>query len=113
MMFLKTVRELAFGQAVQDFDEALSELVERVNEHQKPGTFQLTMKFEPKRGQVIVEYDVKVKAPDKDRMATIMFVQDDGTLGRRDPRQPELPFVVGEEPAVEDDGGEAEEANNG
>lgn len=91
--FIKTVSDLAWGEAVTDYDQALRDLVEAVKEHQKPGTLQITLKFIPEgNAQITIEDSYKVVRPDKDRMKTIMFVQRDGSLGKRDPRQPELPF---------------------
>lgn len=94
-MFIKTVSELAYGEAVTDFDAAIVDLIAAVQEHQKPGSFTLMLKFIPQgigSTQVVIEDGYKVVTPEKDRMKTVMFVQRDGTLGRRDPRQPELPF---------------------
>lgn len=123
--FMIVLGELAYGEAVADFDEAWAELVAGVVLQQKPGEMQVTLRVSPEGGQVVIDYGYKLKVPQKDFMKTIMYQQKDGTLGRRDPRQPELPSFgapiivqpglahgLGEE-QVDAETGEIKEANNG
>lgn len=57
-MFIKTVSELAYGEAVGDFDSAIMDLIAAVQLHQKAGSFTLTLKFLPQgpgSAQVLIE----------------------------------------------------------
>lgn len=111
MSFIKTVSELAWGEAVGDYDEALRELSQAVKEHQKAGTLSITLKLTPLGGdQVQIDDSYKVTKPEKDRVKTITFVQRDGSLSRRDPRQPELPM---REVARNEPDSAVKEASNG
>lgn len=104
-MFIKLITELEYGQAVCDFDEAVRTVIAAVSEHQKPGALTIKLKFVPQGmgDQVTVEDSYKVERPERDRMKTIMYVQRDGGLSRRDPRQPELPLAetLAEEAALD------------
>lgn len=93
MGFIKLASELAYGQSVQEWDDAVAEIVAACREHQKDGELVIKFKFTPdKGGQILILDSFKASIPEADRMKTIMFVQRDGSLGRRDPRQPELPM---------------------
>ena len=109
-MFIKTVSELAYGGAVGEYDAALRDLVAACIETRKGGTFTLTLKVEPDRAggtQVTVSDAFKVSRPEHDRLNTIFYVQRDGSLGRRDPRQPELPMrEVARETRIDTETGE-------
>lgn len=91
--FIKLASELAYGASVQEWDEAVAEIVAGCRAHQKDGELVLKLRFVPdKGGQILILDSFKASVPQADRMKTIMFVQRDGSLGRRDPRQPELPM---------------------
>jgi len=93
MGFIKLASELAYGASVQEWDAAVDEIVAACRQHQKDGELVLKFRFSPdKGGQILVLDSFKASIPEADRMKTIMYVQRDGSLGRRDPRQPELPM---------------------
>lgn len=93
MAFLTTIAELAYGEAVAEYDTAINEMALAVKEHQKPGTMTIVLKFLPKGGdQIEVVDSYKVSKPEHGRQSTITYVQRDGSLSRRDPRQPVLPL---------------------
>lgn len=43
MSFIKTISELAWGEAVGEYDEALREVAQAVKEFQKAGQIQITL----------------------------------------------------------------------
>lgn len=79
-----------------ELSEALQELVAAVAEHGKGGTLTLTVKVGPLKGamygQLVVLDEVKVKAPEGERGASLFFEDGSGNLSRSNPRQPELPL---------------------
>lgn len=77
-----------------ELSDALADVARAVSEHGKAGSLTLTVKLKPSKidGAVEVEDDIKVKVPQADRGAALFFVDGDGNLSRRDPRQPELPL---------------------
>lgn len=93
MGFIKLASELAYGQSVQEWDQAVADIIRGCRDHQKDGELVLKFKFTPEKGgQILILDSFKATVPEADRMKTIMYVQRDGSLGRRDPRQPELPM---------------------
>lgn len=108
--FIRMVQGLAYGEAVADFDAALAQVIEAANEHQKHGELTVTIKVVPQGdNQFTIENTYKTKVPQKDRHGTIMYLQGDGSLGRRDPRQPELPLYT----VTPEDEGEEGKAQSG
>lgn len=88
-----------------EVSEKLQTLVAAVAEHGKAGTLTLTISVKPVEGnlgQYVVSDDVKVKAPEPARGASLFFADDVGNLSRSDPRQPELPLreVPSAEPQI-------------
>lgn len=121
-MFVQTVVELAYGEGTKDFDEALAEVVDACVRFQKKGSLTVTLNMNPENGTMIIEYGYKATIPQRDHNKTIMYVQNDGALTRRDPRQPPLPFDVVQPTASDADGNkltridpdaQQEAANNG
>lgn len=110
MGFIKLASELAYGASVEEWDSAVAEIVEGCRAHQKDGELVLKFRFTPdKGGQILILDSFKASIPEADRMKTIMYVQRDGSLGRRDPRQPELPMrELGRTSPAEADHGQEE-----
>lgn len=78
-----------------EISEKLQELVAAVVEHEKAGTLTLTVTVKPAgngTNQYVVTDEVKVKAPEAARGASLFFADGRGNLSRSDPRQPELPL---------------------
>lgn len=57
---------------------------------------ELTIKFKiaTKNGVILINSSVKATLSEPERLPTQMFLDDEGNLGRRDPRQPPLPSFV-------------------
>lgn len=78
-----------------ELSDRLREVVEAVVEQGKPGTLTLTVTIKPAgngTNQFIVGDDIKAKAPEPERGASLFFADRRGNLSRTDPRQPELPL---------------------
>lgn len=107
--FAAFVQEQRSGGLHGELSDGLSELVTAVSEHRKAGTLTLTLKVTPNNDGVTVTVTdkVAVKAPEADRGAAIFFVDEDGNLLRRDPRQIELPLREVQRPGVRDADSEA------
>lgn len=103
--FAAFVQEQRNGGLHGELSDALAEVVAAVDEHRKAGTLVLTVKVTPNNdGQTVTVTDkIKVTLPEGDRGAAIFFVDADGNLSRRNPRQIELPLrEVPEAPPVRD-----------
>jgi hypothetical protein len=88
--FSTLVRELGRGRVEKQADDALRSLVEQIRLTGKPGSLTLSLKIKPNgknAESVTVEPTVTAKAPTAEPEATFMFVAEDCTLSRRDPRQ--------------------------
>lgn len=92
--FAAVIQEQRNGGLHSELSHELAALVSAVQETQKPGTLTLTMKVAPNKDGVTMTVTDKVvaKIPENDRGAAIFFVQGDGNLVRRDPRQLEMPL---------------------
>lgn len=88
------------GEFLQDAIEELGEVLEAVEQHRKKGQLTITFTFTPSgvQGAVTVGDTVTGKLPRPEVGETLMFFTGDGGLSRRDPRQPELPFTLPDEP---------------
>lgn len=77
-----------------ELSDRLREMVEAVVQHRKAGTLTITITVKPlsSAGQYLVADEVKSKAPEADRGASLFFADGRGNLSRTDPRQPELPL---------------------
>lgn len=92
------------GGTYDELGQALGELVEAVQTTRKAGTLKLSLKVSPNGvNSVKIADDVTVKLPAPDRATSVMFVDEDMSLRRSDPRQPKLPLkqVSGPEAAEE------------
>lgn len=92
--FAAVIQEQRNGGLHSELSHELAALVAAVQETQKAGTLTLTMKVTPNRDGVtmMVTDKVVVKLPEGDRGAAIFFVEGDGNLVRKDPRQLEIPL---------------------
>lgn len=107
--FAQFLQEQRSGGLHGELSEALKTLVQSVDEHRKAGTLTLTVKVAPNADGVTVTVTDKIvlKAPEAERGAAIFFIDNDGSLQRRDPRQIELPLREVERPAVREVGDDA------
>lgn len=92
--FAAFVQQQRSGGLHGELSDALAELVTAVQETQRPGTLTLSIKVAAnKDGSTVTVTDkVSTKIPEGDRGAAIFFIEGDGNLVRRDPRQIELPL---------------------
>lgn len=99
--FAAWLQEQRQGGLHSELSEQLQVLVAAVMEHQKRGALTLTIDVAPNRDgvTVFVTDEIKVKAPQPERPATIFYPDSSGNLSRRDPRQPELPLQAIPTPA--------------
>lgn len=88
---LETLREIRRGALLDDCAQALADVVSRVSQTGKPGSFTLKLTVKPAgRGSVrtvVLEDDVSTKLPGADKEVTIFFPTEDGGLSRSDPAQ--------------------------
>jgi hypothetical protein len=92
--FANILVTLQKGDTHTELGQALHELVARVNETGKKGTVTLTLTVVQSKewGRIQIEDKVTVKLPERDRYASIYFVDESGNLTRKDPHQMELPI---------------------
>jgi hypothetical protein len=93
-MFQETILQLNNGATAVELSQKLKELVQAVRATGKGGALALTLKVMPaSKGDVevlMLETDVKVRAPQPDRRKNVFFSNEEGLLSRTDPNQMEL-----------------------
>ncbi|MEM9513681.1 MAG: hypothetical protein AAGA42_02400 [Actinomycetota bacterium] len=70
----------------------LAEIAQSVQLEGKNGKLQLSITLKPESNGVVVVEDVKATPP-KPNPSSFCFVDEDGSLTTRDPKQPQLPGV--------------------
>ena len=88
--FADWVREQRKGNTHEDLSKALNDLVTAVHAHGKAGRLTYTLTIEPHKEMpdvFVVKDEVKVKAPQAKRTASIFYATRDGNLQREDPNQ--------------------------
>lgn len=89
--FDHTLREIRYGEALDELSVTMAELVSAVSNTQKTGSITLTIKLKPAGGGTIeVIDDIKAKIPTLPKGTSIFFATPDNNLVRNDPRQPDL-----------------------
>ena len=93
--FAAFLQEQRGGGLHGELSAAISEIVAACIEHDKKGQLVLTIDVKPNADGATVTIADKIKAtvPEANRGAAIWFVDGEGNLSRRNPAQPELPFV--------------------
>jgi len=84
------IEELRAGTCKEELTEKLNEVTRACVATGKSGSLTLTLKIMPQGAQFIVADDVKAKVPKHAVQPTIMFVDEEANLMRRDPRQMSL-----------------------
>lgn len=87
------LREARNGRVADLASVRLAELVQAVDETNKPGTVTITIKVKPEKGggsQKQLSFDVKSKIPEPDLPEATFFSDADGNLHRSDPQQREM-----------------------
>lgn len=91
MNFNRTIQDIRDGQLLSLLSDKLAEVVEAVATHGKAGALTLTLKVKPNgEGAVTISSDVKAKSPEPAVGDAIFFVDDNGNLLRRNPRQADI-----------------------
>jgi hypothetical protein len=91
--FTQFLQEQRKGGLHEDLSARLAEVVQAVLEHGKQGTVTVALKIKPVGdGQIQISDDVKVKAPEGEKAASIFYADQDGNVSRTDPRQTEMPL---------------------
>lgn len=91
MNFNRTIQDIRDGQLLALLSDKLAEVVEAVAEHGKAGAISLTLKVKPNgEGAVTITSEVKAKSPEPTVGDAIFFVDDNGNLLRRNPRQADI-----------------------
>ena len=101
MKIRELIPQLDYGATEDELNDAILAVALAVQEQQKAGSITLTLKFDPVKNnpsQVEITEAIRVVTPQRGRASTTLFIQKDGTLSRRDPRQPELPMQTGDRP---------------
>ena len=89
--FDHTLRELRFGECLDELSAEMSKLVAAVGNTGKAGSVTLTIKLKPAGGgSVEVADDIKSKIPTLPKGSSIFFATPENNLVRNDPRQPDL-----------------------
>lgn len=92
--FTQVLAQLRFGELDEELTTKLAQLTLACAERGRSGTLQLTIHLKPgKAGQMEIVDEVRVKAPEAARGATLMFATPEGSLQRTDPRQLSLDGV--------------------
>lgn len=87
------LREIRRGRAVDQASRLLAEVVQAVDETNKPGEVTITLKVKPEKGggsQKTIVASVKAKKPEADIPEAVFFSDPDGDLHRTDPAQSEM-----------------------
>lgn len=88
------IAEADRGQLLEDAEDAIEEILTALaDEHDRTGEVTVKIKFKTKNGAVQILPELAHKLSKPERLATVMFLGDNGVLTRRDPRQPVHPSV--------------------
>lgn len=94
--FADTLRDVKGGDAIEELDSQLQQLVQQVQRTHKGGSLKLTMEIKPMKGSteaVVVKATVTTKAPTFDDAGTVLFPTPEGNLQRNFHKQDELPGI--------------------
>lgn len=89
------IAEADRGQLLEDAELAIQDILTALSdEHDRTGEVTVKIKFRTKNGVVNILPELQHKLSKPERLVTTMFLNDDGELTRRDPRQPVMPSVA-------------------
>lgn len=97
------LREYRNGRLADIASQRLAELVQAVDETNKPGELTIKFKVKPEKGggsQKTIACDVKSKIPEIDLPEAVFFSDDEGNLHRTDPAQREMFKDVATPPVI-------------
>ena len=95
--YIDTLAMLRRGTLLEDAANDLTVLTAACEETGKSGTLTITIKIEPQKNDpsvLTITDKIVLKEPKPEVAATIAYINAQGEITRRDPRQPELPVGV-------------------
>ena len=90
--FTDVLGEIENGEVLRDLTRALYEVTRAVIETRKAGGLKLAIKLTPTGRGIQIDAKFESVVPEHDRPSTTFFYDEDGTLIRNDPTQPQLPL---------------------
>ena len=91
-LFTDVLRELRFGEALDELSEEFNKLVTAVESTGKAGGITITLKLKPSSaGAIEVTDSVKATVPTLSKGSSLFFATPEGNLVRNNPRQTDLP----------------------
>lgn len=92
---LNIIAEADRRQLVEDADAAIGNIVQALEDnYERTGEVTIKVKFKSVNGTLQVTPELNHKLSNPKRVTSTIFMNEDGTLSRRDPRQPTMPSVV-------------------
>lgn len=88
------------GKCLIEAQEKFQELVQRCIDTGKKGKFTLVLTVAAADSTVVLNDKITTNNPEPDKIGTTFYADDDGSLHREDPRQPEFKAVAEAENAV-------------
>jgi hypothetical protein len=83
------------GKLLDDAEYELATILAAIgSDFDRKGEISIKFKVTTKNGVIIINSSVTAKLSEPERLPTMMFLDDNGNLGRKDPRQPVMPSVV-------------------
>lgn len=90
--FTDVLRDIRFGEAVDELTQQFNNLVIAVESTGKVGEITLHIKLKPSRAGAIEVFDtIKSKLPAAEKGSSLFFATPEGNLVRNNPRQTEIP----------------------
>lgn len=92
---IQLIREADRGQLLTDFEGALEEIIQAVENHGGKGTITIKIGLSKRNEAYVIDSKLDHSVPQPPRLPVIMFFNaEQGEFSRADPRQPTLPAVV-------------------
>lgn len=86
-----TLRNIRFGELLEDATKEMNELTQRVSSTGRQGSLTIKLTLKPgKAGQIEILDEISSKLPKPERGSTIFFATPEGNLQREDPRQMQI-----------------------
>ncbi len=88
-----TLGEINGGQFLGELTDEMYAIIKAVQDTRKAGKLTVTLNIKPtSKDTVSVAADFSSKKPEEGRPETTFFIAADGSLQRKDPKQPDLPL---------------------
>lgn len=90
--FTDVIRDMRFGETLEELSEEFNKLVQAVENTGRPGELVISIKLKPSTAGAIELTDlIKTKLPAPKKGTSLFFATPEGNLVRNDPRQREIP----------------------